>query len=209
VTLYYNAMAPQTIQSSTLGTTLDVVPRWISPHLYSITAGSGSLGEAYPYPFAYVQTGGILADGVAWSGEHELDGSVEMSVADFNASTGFLKLSTYVPYTPNPDEVFFTRSLIDTDIEGRTYFPAPNLSFYQPSAFAQSLSNDRVHKVVLPTLMEVTSDQTYGEKGTLLLVLFVRWAAFDDENSVKFLTANNTTVAAVFRVSGNLLNGRS
>jgi hypothetical protein len=131
-----------------------------------------------------------------------------MSVADFNAATGFLKLSTYVPYSPSPEEVSFTRALIDTDIEGRSYYPLPNLSFYRPSAFAQSLSNDRVHKVVLPTLMEVATDQSYGRKGTLLLVLFVRWAAFDDENSVKFLSANNTTVAAVFRVSGNPLNGR-
>jgi hypothetical protein len=47
-----------------------------------------------------------------------------------------------------------------------------------------------------------------GKKGSLYLVLFVRWANFDAENSIKFLTSNNTTVASVFRVSGHLLNGR-
>jgi hypothetical protein len=40
MTLYYNARAPQTVPSSLLGTSLTAVPRWISPLVYSITAGS-------------------------------------------------------------------------------------------------------------------------------------------------------------------------
>ena len=57
-------------------------------------------------------------------------------------------------------------------------------------------------------VMEASADSTLGHKGSLFLVLLVRWAEFDAENSVKFLAANNTTVASVFRLSGNLLNRR-
>ena len=208
MTIYYQARAPQTVRSALLGTSLTFTPRWVSPFVYTITAGSGSLGEGYPYPYAYVQTGGVLKIGGTWAGEHELDGAVEISVAEFNASTGFLKLPAFIPYTPSPEEVTFTRSPSDTDIEGRSFFPTVAAG-YAPNSFAQGMSNDRVHKVILPALMESSVDSSLGPKGVLFLVLFVRWAAFDEENSVKFLTSNNTTTAAVFRVAGNLLNGRS
>jgi len=208
MTVYYRTRAPQTVHSSVLGTSITFVPRWISPSLYTITTGSASQGEGYPYPLAYVQTGGIIKNGGTWSGEHELDGAPEIYVAEFNASTGFLKVPAYIPYVPNPEGVTFTRSPSDIDIEGRTYFPNAAAG-YNPNAFGQNLSDDRVHKVVLPTLMESTADTTLGPKGALYLVLLIRWASFDAENSVKFLNSNNTTVAAVFRVAGNLLNRRS
>jgi hypothetical protein len=207
MTIFYEARAPQTVRSSLLGTSVTLIPRWISPHLYSITAGSGSQGEGYPYPFAYVQTGGVLKDGSPWSGEHELNGAVEIFIADFNASTGFVKVPAFIPYVPNPESVTFTRNLADTDIEGRTFLPTVPPG-YAPSSFGQNLSNDRVHKVILPTLMESGADSNLGRKGSLFLVLLTRWAAFDSENSVKFLSANNTTAAAVYRVSGNMLNRR-
>jgi hypothetical protein len=208
MTIYYEARAPQSIRSSILGTSATLVPRWISPNLYCLTAGSASQGEAYPYPYAYVQTGGVLKDGATWAGEHELDGSVEMFISDFDAATGFVKVPAYIPYVPAPDEVTFTRILGDTDIEGRTFFPTVPPG-YQPNAFGQGLSNERVHKVILPSVMETSVDTSFGPKGSLYLVLLVRWAAFDSENSVKFLSANNTTTASIFRVSGNLINRRS
>lgn len=208
MTVYYQARAAQTVRSDLLGTSATLVPRWISSALYTLTAGSGSQAEAYPYPYAYVQTGGVLKTGGTFAGEHELDGAVDISVAEFNASTGFLKLPTFIPYVPSPEEVTFTRAPSDTDIEDRTFFPTVAAG-YVPNAFAQGFSNERVHKVVLPTLMENSVDTDLGPKGALFLVLFTRWAAFDDENSVKFLTSSNTTTASIFRVSGNLLNRRS
>jgi hypothetical protein len=208
MTIYYEARAAQTVRSALLGTSLTMVPRWISPFLYSITTGSGSQGEGYPYPFAYVQTGGIIKVGGGWSGEHELDGDLGIFVAEFNASTGFLRTHSVIPYVPNPEAVTFTRGLIDADIENRTYFPSVPTS-YKPNAFGQPLSDERIHKVVMPTIMETTSDSVLAKKGTLFQVLLVRWAEFDAENSVKFLAANNTTIASVFRLSGNLLNRRS
>jgi hypothetical protein len=209
LTVYYEARAAQAIRSALLGASATLVPRWISPHLYCITSGSGSQGESYPYPSAYVQTGGVIKDGGSWAGEHELDGSVDIFVSDFNSATGFVKVPAYIPYAPSSEEVTFTRSPGDTDIEGRSFFPTVPTSVYVPNAFGQNLSNERVHKVVLPLLMEATEDTTFGTRGTLFLVLFTRWAAFDAENSVKFLTSSNSTTASVFRVAGNLTNRRS
>jgi hypothetical protein len=208
MTVYYETRAPQAIRASILGTTATLVPRWISSSLYCLTAGSASQGEAYPYPYAYVQTGGVIKDGATWAGEHELDGSVDMFISDFNAATAFVKVPAYIPYVPAPEGVTFTRAPGDTDIEGRSYFPTVPAG-YQPNAFGKNLSNERVHKVILPSVMEAAADTTFGPKGSLFLVLLVRWAAFDSENSVKFLSANNTTTASIFRVAGNLINRRS
>lgn len=207
MTVYYDARAAQTVQSNSLGTTQTLIPRWISPHLYTLTCGSGSQGEAFPYPYAYTQTGGALKSVGMWSGEHELDGDSKVYVSEFNASSGFLKIPAFVPYVPASDQVTFNRVSGDVDIENRTYFPS-FAAGYVPSAFGQPLADERVHKVFLPTIMEAESDSSLGKKGSLYLVLFVRWANFDAENSIKFLTSNNTTVASVFRVSGHLLNGR-
>lgn len=207
-TIYYKTRAPQTIRGSSLGTDLSLVPRWISPHLYLITTGSGSRGEGYPYPYAYVQTGGIIKSVGTFSGEHELDGDPETYIADFNASTGFLRVPAYIPYVPDSESVSFSRGLGDADIEARTYF-STFAAGYKPNAFGPQLSNLRVHKVVLPTLMELPADGSLGRKGTLFMVNLIRWAEFDAESSVKVLgPLENTTIASVYRVSGNLLNRR-
>jgi len=206
-TIYYDARAPQTVQSDSLSTTQTLIPRWVSPYLHTLTCGSGSQGEAFPYPYAYVQTGGVIKDVGMWSGEHELDGDVKVYVSEFNASSGYLKVPAFIPYVPSSDAVVFDRLVGDKDIESRTYFSSFPAG-YVPSAFGQPLADNRVHKVFLPALMELAVDSTLGKKGSLYLVLFVRWATFDSENSIKFLLANNTTVASVYRVSGNLLNGR-
>jgi hypothetical protein len=138
-----------------------------------------------------------------------LDGNQFISVADFNADTGFLKVPAYIPYVPNPEAVALTRTSGDTDIEGRSYFSGFTPGVYSPNAFGTPLSDSRVHKVVLPALMELNSDTSVGRKGSLVMVNFVRWAEFDSENSIKMLTSSNTTTASVFRVSGNMLNRRS
>lgn len=208
MTVFYETRVAQTVRTGLLGTSLTLIPRWISPFLYSITAGSGSAGEAYPYPYAYVQTGGVLKASGVFGGEHELDGAPEIFVAEFNATTGMLRVPAFIPYTPNPESVTLTRSGSDADIEDRTFFPAVP-GGYKPNAFGQNLSDERIHKVVMPAVMELSADGTLGRKGTLFLVLFVRWAEFDAENSIKFLASNNSTVASVFRLSGNLLNRRA
>lgn len=213
ITIWYEARAPQAGRDAVIGTGLTVIPRCIGSSLFSITQGSGSQDTGYPFPTAYVQTGGIYNTSIgSYSGEHELSSRATISISDFSASTGLLKLPTYIPFTPNPEQVIFTRAAAtDVDIEGRSFFKSVSGSTYIPNAFAQDLSDPKKHKVVLPMLCELTNDSSFGFKGQLLLVLLVRWALFDETNGVFFnmdLT-QNTTVASVFRVKGNLLNRRA
>lgn len=212
-TIYYEARAKQTIRASLLGTSMTLIPRYTSPHLYTMTVGSGSPNEAYPFPSGYVQTGGVYpGPSGSFSGDHELNGSTEIMVANFGAATGFLKLPVTVPYVPDPQQVTFQRLSGDVDAEGRSFFKSVPSSAYMPNAFAQPLSDARVHKVILPTLMEAAADTSFGRKGTLFLVLLTRWATEDGHNSVVFtdsvLTSGNTTTASIYRLNGNLLNKR-
>lgn len=205
ITMYYEALAQQTIRSANLGTSLSVRPRYVEPFLYVITQGSGSPDEGFPFPQAYVQTGGISAG--TFTGEHLLNGTSTVSISDFSGSTGLIKILANVPYTPNSEEVSFTRISGDTDAEGRTFFPNALASVYQPSAFGQVLSYPKRHKVFLPAIVELTADTSYARKGTLLLMMLQRWADFDENNFVAFVDSTpNDTSASVFRLKGNLLN---
>jgi len=211
MTVFYDAKAPQTVQDLTLVNDLTVIPRYIAPYVYVITAGSGAQQEAYPFPSQYVQTGGVYpGSGGSFSGDHELDGSSKIYVSNFSADTGFIKLETKIPMVPAPEKLVFNRVLGDVDAEGRTYYKAVPGGEYSPTAFAQPLSDPKKHKVIQPLLAELTADHTFGRKGQLVLVLITRWATFDDENKVGFIStlADNTTTASIFRVKGNLLGNR-
>lgn len=207
-TIYYESRAPQTIRGSLLPNSLPLAPKYISSYLYSLTAGPASSGEGYPFPFAYVQSGGVKPGLGSFAGDHELDGAVLIQVANFGASTGLLRLPVFLPYVPDPQAVTFTRGPGDVDMEGRSFYPSVPAG-YLPNAYAQPLSDNRLHKVMLPTIMETMADSQVGRKGTLLLVLLTRWVTNDPENSIRFdLTASNTTSASIYRLNGNLLNRR-
>jgi len=207
-TVYFRAAAPQSARAAIINVSLTVVPKVVSKTMLVLTTGSGSQDEGYPFSQAYVQTGGIFpSTSFTYSGESELSGRSEVSVADFNASTGLLNLPVYVPMVADPQSLTFTRGLGDIDIEGRTYFPTVPAG-YIPNAYAQDLSNPDRHKDVLPILAELAADSQLGHKGQLVLVLLIRYAIFDETNGVWFdaLPADNTTVGSVFRIKGNLLS---
>jgi len=211
MTIYYEVRAPQTARSSLLGTDIQVIPKHVSPYLYALTCGSGSQDEGYPFPYSYVQTGGIYKTSIlTYGGESELSARADIAVADFNASTGFLRLPVYIPVASAPDDMFFLRSPADVDVEGRSFFPSPD-SIYIPNAYAQDLSDPKVHKDVLPMICELAVDSPLGFKGQLVLMLLLRYGLFDETNGVFFNAdlTQNTTVASVFRLKGNLLNKRA
>ena len=212
IIIWYDAKAPQTGRDSIIGTSLTVIPRYIAPFLYTLSAGSGSEDTGYPFPLAYVQTGGIYnTSGGSYTGEHELNSRAEVSIADFSASTGLLKLPVFVPFMPDPEAVTFNRSSgADIDAEGRTFFKSVP-SGYIPNAFAQDFSDPKKHKVIQPMLAELPTASAYGHKGQLVLILLIRWAVFDEDNGVYFVNdlTQNTTTASVFRIKGNLLNKRN
>ncbi len=209
-TIFYQARQPQTARTELLGTSLTLIPRYISNHLYLLTAGSGSPGEAYPYPQAYVQTGGVYPTSLGtFTGEHQLDGSIDISIPGFSSSTGFLRVPIYVPWCPAPEQVTFTRNDPgDRDIEDRTFFKSIPGGVYIPNAYGAPLSDPSKHKVLLPAVMELAADGLLGKKGQLVLVVLLRWAVFDTGGNVTIsadLTVN-TTVASVYRIKGNLIN---
>ena len=210
MTIYYDTAAPQAARVALLGTSLQVTPKLVSGDLYVITTGSGSQDEGYPWPQGYVQTGGLFPTSTqTFHGEGDLSARGLVSVSNFNASTGFLKLENYIPMVANPDQIVFEG--VGTDIEGRSYFNAISGGTYVLNAYAQDLSSANRHKNFLPLLCELTSDSQLGFQGQLVLVLLIRYALFDSNNGVFFNSdeTQNTTTAACFRVRGNLLNKRS
>jgi len=209
-TIYYETRVAQTIREALLGTTLTVIPRFIAPHLYTLVTGSGSLDEGYPFPQQYVQSPGVYdSSSPTYAGDHELDGLGIVSVADFNAETGFLQVPTLIPAVPEPQSLTFLRTPGDIDIEGRSYFKEVPAG-YIPSAFGQPLSDPKRHKNVLPMIAELAADGLIGPKGTFIVVLISRWARFDSDNFVGFnaTLANNFTSASVYRLKGSPLSTR-
>jgi len=214
--IYFRTAAPQMATPTLLGTTLSLVPRLTSQKIWSLIVGAGSQDEGYPFPQAYVQTGGVFPTNPGiptYQGEVDLLGSGHISVADFDAQTGMLQLPVYVPMVPSPEALVLERSLTDVDIENRTYFTGVTLSpeppfGYLPNAFGQELSAPDRHKNIYPILAELAEDSPLGPRGQLVVVLFVRYASFDEDNGVYFETDlnANTTSASVFRVKGLLLN---
>ena len=212
VTVYYEARAPQTAREALIGTSLQVIPRSIDHYLHTLSVGSGSQDEAYPYPHAYVQLGGIFPTSVGtFAGDHELVASAPIFTSEFNASTGLLRLPTYIGYTPNPDEVLFSRIAGDQDSEGRSFFPVASGAVYIPNTYAQPLTDAKRHRNFLSMLAELPQDSSLGFKGQLVLLLLIREAQFDKNNSIVFDPdpTLNTTTASVFRIRGNLLNRRA
>lgn len=209
LTIWYEARVPQTIRDAHLGTSLTLIPKYVPSQLYTLTTGSSSQDEGYPFPYAYVQSGGVYSPNTSpFAGDHALVARGATSVSNFSANTGFLKLSTYVPCVPPAEGVTFERAPGDADLEGRTYFPSVSAGGYLPNAYAQDLSDPTKHKVVFPFLAELGTTTSFGVKGQLVLVVLTRWASFDATNGV-FFNANltqNTTAASVFRLKGNLLN---
>lgn len=209
--VYYRAAAPQMAPIAFLGTTLTVVPKLTSEKMWTLTVGAGSQDDGYPFPYAYVQTGGVFPSLVGvYSGESDLAGKAAISVADFDSETGMVRLPVYVPMVANPEQLTFTRGLGDIDVEDRTYFTSVPGSAYVPNAYAQDLSNPDRHKNIFPILAELAEDGLLGFKGQLVVVLLIRYAVFDETNGVYFdadLNAN-TTSASVYRVKGLLLNKR-
>ena len=207
VVVYYNTRAPQTSRGQIIGTSLTVVPRCIPKTLYTLTSGVSSPDYAYPFPYAYVQTGGVKSFTGPSAGEYELTAESNISISDFNADVGMLALPTLIPYTPDPNSVTFSNPSADT--ENRTFFLDAG-GGYLPNAYAQDLSDPKNHKNFLPFLAELGQDGPagLGFKGQLVLVMLTRWGGNDATNGV-FFGSESTTSASVFRLRNNLLNRKA
>jgi hypothetical protein len=214
-TIYYEARAPQQTKSSLVGVTQTLIPRWISPEVYTINCGSGTLeletatattDVAFPFPYSYVQTGGLTGTGY----DHLLDGSTSVYLSGFNAESGFAKLPSYIPCVPNPQEVTLLRALGAIDGEGRTYFQTTTPGLYLPSAFSTSYTMLKSHRNVVPAIMETTVSSALGPKGMLVGVLFIRDAAGIHIDKLNYFSVGGGSynTVAMFRLPGYPLNGK-
>ena len=106
---------------------------------------------------------------------------------------------------PGPTEVPLT------DAEFRAYYPYVDETEYRPTVMAQPLFGAVRHKVLFPILARATEDIPNAGGGLLyredevLLVVLTRFAALDEENTVRFVDVDNETCAGIYRTRNLLL----
>lgn len=207
VSVFYETRVYQSVKEADLPASLKILPRYISPRVSVLAAGPSSpYGEAYPFPYAYAQTGGLYNTSLSPAvDESDLDSNLDLEVQGMSVSSGFLELGALLPYSPT-DFIDLQRTPGDDDAEGRTFYPSV-VPGYLPNAFAPGLTTPKKHKSFFPVLAELLEDSGVGKKGQLVLVMFYRWCE-DGGVSVSFNTnpTQNTSTAAVYRLPGNPLN---
>lgn len=209
LTIYYEARMPQTYREALLPSSLSLTARYVSNHMITLTAGSGANGEAYPFPYGYVQAGGVYpTSGGTFGGDHELDGDLRVSTTTVYTDTGFMQVPIHVPIAPTTG-IGVQRSSGNVDAEGRTFYKSSGNN-YSMVAIGPTLSDPKKHKNIVPILCELPADSTLGFKGQMVLMLLTRWAEFDDTNGVGFAATDsiNSTTASIYRLKGNLQANR-
>ena len=206
--VYFRSNAPQTVGSQagvpSLPASTTLVPLAMSRGLWTGTVGVGSVDYAYPYavPSDQVAVSGNVAV-PDFPGEWVLSATADLSVSDFSASTGLLNLHQLVQVDGNTP---FTLTNRDKDTEFRAHYKVADPNSYRPTAMAQPLSGQAVHKAWFPFLAYATTDTVLWRKGEVLLVVVSRFFKFDADNSVRFDgTPGDATCAAIYRTRGLLL----
>jgi hypothetical protein len=206
--VYFRTNAPQTVGSQagvpSLPASTTLVPLAMSRGLWTGTVGVGSVDLAFPYPNPSDQ---IAVSGNVpvpdFPGEWVLSATAPVSVSDFSAGTGLLNLHQLVQVDGNPTFTFTNR---DKDTEFRAHYKVADPAAYRPTAMAQPLSGQSVHKAWFPFLAYATTDTVLWRKGEVLLVVVSRFFKFDSDNSVRFdSTLTDSTCAAIYRTRGLLL----
>lgn len=214
---FYTTRASQSLPVPAGTQTLQLIPRAISKVMHVFTHGSGSPDDAAPFvsPGALLPVGNQPASSFP---ESRLDNPSNVAIAGFSANSGHIQVPVAIPYSPNLSQVTLYSDGLDTTVDGdnRSFWPRSDSgtpTVYTPASYAPALSYKMKHKVALPVLMEVKSDfpstpPYQVRQGTLVLVVFVRWFNFSDENSIQLLPTASDTCAAVFRTRGNLMSPR-
>ena len=223
VGVYYRSNAPQTagVKEGVISETggefpyigipgpmpneIVVEPLLISPHLWTGQVGMGSVELPFPYfsPLDQIPVNGLPEDpDPGFPGEWYFSATAQISVTDFEASTGLLTLHSMVQvdgtgrFTFGGDD---NEEIPKKDVEFRSYYPFADVNTYRPTAMAQPMSGAVRHKVFTPFLAKATIDSILWRKGELLLIVLSRWAELDDKNTVLFLDEDNKTCSAIYR----------
>ena len=206
--VYFRSDAPQTVGSQagvpSLPASTSLVPLAMSRNLWTGTVGVGSVDFAFPYA--------VPSDKIAVSanvpvpdfpGEWVLSATADLAVSDFSANTGLLNLHQLVQVDGNSQFTFTAR---DKDTGFRAHYKVADPNSYRPTAMAQPLSGQAVHKAWFPFLAYATTDTVLWRKGEVLLVVVSRFFKFDSDNAVRFDgTLTDSTCAAIYRTRGLLL----
>lgn len=218
VGVYYRTSAPQTcgvqsgvIPTSLLPTELTLEPLGVPDHLWTGQTGKGSTDLGFPYasPLDHIAVATDPPIGPLPK-EWYFSALAEISVADFDASTGLLSLHPMVQF--DGTNTFTVGSTLlgrgtNTDPEFRAYYDYVNYGGYKPTILSQPLSGATRHKCFFPLLARSTQDTLLFRKGEILLVVFSRFADLDSKNSVGFTdTPNIRTAAAIYRTRNLLLS---
>jgi hypothetical protein len=216
VSLYYMTPGIQAVNYEYLQKTdpehkLRIKPVCVSPYLYVGTAGSGAQLTPFPYeaPMNQVPVHINQASSGDFRGEHELNTPGDISIDDFDANTGFLRLPVMVPMAP-VDHFTLKDPAEDADVYGLQvdHYTNVDMTEYRPSAIAQSLSTVVGHKCFLPIIAQLEEDTDFARAGEHILVVFANYVPDTEENRIGFTdedgdTSKNTTCAAVYRLKGS------
>ena len=223
LSVYFRTNAPQTagtkegdiwnIGGGTLPLDITVQPLLVASNLWTGQVGMGSVDVGFPYATPLDQI--PINDGIAPSvGEWYFCATANITVDDFNATTGLLSLHPFIEADgQNPLTLggVGAGSRPRVDAEFRAYYPMVDPNAYRPTVISQPLYGVVRHKVFFPMLVRVTEEQPGVDGGILwrknevLLVVFSRFASLDEDNEVAFTDTNNTTCAAVYRTRNLLM----
>jgi hypothetical protein len=228
VAVYYRANSPQTAGimegvidtggGGTLPITLTVEPLLMGPGLFTGQTGMGSVDIGFPYSAPLdqipVNEGTVMSPAVIR--EWYFCATADVSIADFDAQTGFLSLHPFLPVDIQNNMVFGgvgAEEVPRVDAEFRAFYPMADVNTYRPTIMSQPLTGMVRHKVFSPILARATEDVPgldaglLYRKNELLLIVLSRFAELDDDNTVRFNDdpTLNRTCAALYRTRNLLL----
>lgn len=224
VGVYFRTNSPQTAGvkdgnvltsgAGTLPTTLNVEPLLMGTDIWTGQTGMGSQDRSYPYGTPLDQI--PINDQTQLTREWFFCASTQISIEDFNTTTGLLTLHAFVQ--ADAQNVFSFGGVAAhqsplVDAEFRALYPFADNSVYRPTLLTQPLTGAVRHKTMVPFLARATetvpgvAGGVLFRKDEVLLVVLSRFAELDDENNVRFTDppADNRTCAAVYRTRNNLI----
>ncbi|NBR66643.1 MAG: hypothetical protein EBT79_05065 [Actinobacteria bacterium] len=204
VGLYY-----RTVAAATAGVqpgAMSVIPDPVSFRMLAVlgetwtaVVGKGSQDVPFPYanPMDYLP---VNDDGTAtFPGEWFFQGDAAVSVSDFAADTGLLRLHTFVQADVSEPLVLGNKS---KDVEYRAFYAAAATpGGYRPSVAAQPLSGVTRHKAFTAALATPTDETSLYRRGEVVLLVFGEFLELSDQNAVVFPTTGTRSNVAVYRTT--------
>ena len=202
--VYYRTVAAATVgvQSGAMAVIPDPVTFEVLAVLgetWTAVTGKGSTDVPFPYanPMDYlpVNDNGTFT----FTGEWFFQGTSDVSVSDFGAETGLLRLHTFVQ-ADGTEPLELSGKTKDAEFRA-LYQAAATANGYRPSTAAQPLSGVARHKAFTAMLARSTADTTLYRQGEVLLLVFGEYFTLSEQNAVTFPTANSRSNVSVYRTT--------